>query len=121
MARTSPQLELRERGRTISGCSAPVTAALTNDESTTAAIEFAAFAYGAVANESGGAITITWRVATTRDGTALVPVTEAGELLSAFTVDDGRCRQLPLSLAGSLWLIPVLSSGTATVTFIVKR
>lgn len=113
MARTLYRLD----GPRIADTPPIVNVGLTNDAGTTAAIAIEGRYPGRVRNTSGGPVTITFYDANSVDGTALATYDQDNTAVPAFTVADNASRELPLSLRSCKHLVPVLSTGSATLQF----
>ena len=93
--------------------------ACTAVSTTSGIINFRGYAFGSVLNESGGSVTLTYYTkipgGTPRacQDSSAAPITQ--------TVADNTWCEIPIELAGFAQLIPVLASGTATLTFHLER
>lgn len=122
MARGTPPTIIHQRTQQKAGdCTAPFLAALTASEGTTTPICMAGWTHGRILNISGASITVTYYDARTAGGNALTTYDEDAVAVAAQTVPNNASMALPSGLAGVTWLIPVLSSGTASVYFTFAR
>lgn len=93
---------------------------LTNDPTTTAELNKIGFAFGSIVNESGGALTIAYYGCHAPGGTALIAIDQDAVAASQVVADD-RIADIHTACAGVPYLIPVLSSGSAVVSFHFER
>ena len=94
--------------------------ALTGGSTTTAELNKVGFAFGSVVNESGGSITISYYGCHAPGGTAIILVDQDGVAASQVVADD-RIAELHSACAGVPFLVPVVASGTPTVSFHFER
>lgn len=87
---------------------------LTDDESTSAVIDYRNFAGGRVINSSGAQVVITWHESPDKNG---VPVL-CGDV-GQTTIDDGETAEIPPELAGVNYLVPV-AGGNTHVSVVLK-
>lgn len=87
---------------------------LTNSVSTSDWLDVRGIAFGKVYNETGGSITLTYYTAKKKDATPRLSKDQDGVGISQ-TIGDGEAWDIPVgAVAGSSFLVPVLSSGTAS-------
>jgi len=96
------------------------TLSLTASSTTSEALDFREYSHGTIANESGGALTITYYAQMGPGGTALALEDEDNVAVTQTLGDDEVCA-LPSACAGASFLVLVLSTGTAEVTVHCKR
>ncbi len=121
MVRTTPITTTHDLGSRYAGCTTnDVDAACTTDSTTTAEIDKRGLSHGTVSNESGASATVTYYAASASGATALVLKDQDGNSVTT-TVADDECVELPSAVAGVAFLVPVVASGTPTLTFHFER
>ena len=95
------------------------TVTLTSDPSTSARVGFGAFSGGIMLPVGvTGTPTVTWYVAAT-DTSTPVPIQEAGVNVTT-VIASGKGYYMPDQLFAASFVIPVLSAGTCSASFIMK-
>jgi hypothetical protein len=110
----NPLSGIRGAGRTYAA------AALTADAATSAEMNKNGFAFGSIANESGGSVTITWYGCHAQGGTALA-LKDQDNVAATQTIADANIEELHSACAGVPFVIPVVASGTPSLSFHFER
>ena len=120
MARTIPTAQVVGMATKLAAGKATFTCTLTNSAETTCAIPFGDFAFGQIRNHSGGTLAITWHDADSATGTAGACEDEYGAAVTQ-SIATAKSQKFHEALAGCDWLLPVIASGSASVSVTLKR
>jgi hypothetical protein len=129
MARTTPtRYEFDPDNSTsgIAGASFVITAALTNSSTTTAEINKQGYSHGTVQNVTGSAVTVTyWAAMPTAAnagtaGTAYALYDQDGVAVTQTLATSG-IEELPSSVAGVAFLVPVSDAASDSLVFYFTR
>jgi len=132
MARTTPTKYFYDAENDtdgIVGASFTVTAALTNDATTTAEINKQGYSHGTVQNVTGSSVTVTYYAAmpsasaTTNTGTSGTAYALYDQDIVAVTqtIATSTIVELPSAIAGAAFLVPVSDAATDTLVFYFTR